>query len=150
MGRPPSFNGIPIAPDVQRLIAAYKLTPGALIDYDAIADTIKSPAQSSRWRTVVGAWRRTVMHADNVVLKARPDKRAYEVLHGDGRIIEAMSARRAGVRRIKLSQRIVVGTGDDTLSPEFLDRKQRLLANDATLLLHERMAGRRFQPKLTG
>lgn len=93
-------GGVPIYPDLKRLLDRYA-TPdeGASIGYDDIASVIGASPSSSRFRTVVSAWRRALERPPHVRrLVAHPESRAYHVLAGDDHV-------RHAARKIDLSVR---------------------------------------------
>lgn len=69
------FRGVPTKPDVDKLRAVFGV-PGedVLITYDSIAEVIGSPRGSSRFHTVMNAWRNALEVEHKIVMRAEPGK----------------------------------------------------------------------------
>lgn len=63
-----AFEGKEVAPDVQKLLTHFdgKLEPNVAIEYSEMADVIDTPVSSNRFRTVITAFRKTVLREMNI------------------------------------------------------------------------------------
>jgi len=70
------FGGLPTEPDVKKIKEAYpdsELVTGKLIPYQDIAELIKQPFGTSRFRTVTNAWRKDVEKLTNKIIGVEPN-----------------------------------------------------------------------------
>lgn len=72
--KPLTFNtGIPTAPDVDRLEKALGIPdPGDVITYDQICSAINEKRESSRYGSVVSAWRKRLLNEHDLLLLPVP------------------------------------------------------------------------------
>lgn len=100
------FGGVPTEPDVNKLLATYG-TPseGAVIFYDDISQVLQQDRHSSRFKTVVSAWRKQLLKSYNLDSKAKagegililtPEERVCE--SGKNLLSSARQVRRGFVR----------------------------------------------------
>lgn len=143
-------NGIPTDVDVANLFKQFG-TPseGALLAYDAIADVIKAPYGSNRFRTVVARWKRLMEgQPHNVYLRARPDQRAYLVMDPSLRVAK-MGQHDRSARRHTRRGFILGGTTDTArLSPEEKQQHTHLHHKFASALQADRSLSRRPVPQI--
>lgn len=72
------LGGIPTEPDVQKLIDAFKdPSEGQIITWQEIANVIEEPYGSSRFRTVVTAWRKRLFRTRNIHLLIKRGQGLY-------------------------------------------------------------------------
>lgn len=99
------FGGIPTEPDVRRLMDRFgDPGPGMLIEYETLEKEIGKPRTSSRFRTVVSAWRARLLKEHNRVGMAVPS-RGIRILREEERAGHAASGHRRGVRQVVRSAR---------------------------------------------
>lgn len=66
------FGGIPTEPDVKRLEKRFGAPAPGVIEHAEIEETIGQQRDSSRYRTVVAAWRRRLLREENIASAADP------------------------------------------------------------------------------
>jgi hypothetical protein len=142
-------GGIPLAPDVAKLLEHYK-TPEerSLIPYADIAKIIGAAVNTNRFRSVVAAWRRVLDKPPHVRrLVAHSDKRAYMALDGDGHVRHADRKIDLGIRAVKRQTRSLAAVDSSRLSSEGkLQRDHALLKGGTVTQYHLRMS-RRNEPE---
>lgn len=66
------FGGIPVAPDLRKLVEAFGSPEPGLIDYERIESVLGITRERTRFRTVVTSWRRHLLGEENVYTAAIP------------------------------------------------------------------------------
>lgn len=92
-----NFEGEPIKPNVDLLIEGLKLQIGDVVRHDDIADVSGVEYKSSRYRSVVDAWRKRLLREMNLDLQAVAGY-GYRVLDDNERV-------RAGIKDFSQSVR---------------------------------------------
>ncbi len=100
------FGGVPTEPDVKKLIGAYgSPAEGTVLPYDELSEVLQLSRRSSRFRTVITAWRKQLLKEYNLDSKARvgegiviltPEQRVEE--SGKNLLSSARQVRRGFVR----------------------------------------------------
>lgn len=94
------LGGVPTEPDVKKLIEAFPtLKPDDVVTHEEIAAIIGDTHRSSRFRTVVEAWRRALLKLHNIDTKAIRGV-GYQVLQPMDRISASIKDYGAGTRKI--------------------------------------------------
>src|SRR5262245_53413982 len=68
----PYFGGIPTEPDVRRLMDRFCAPEPGVIPHEEIEKEIREESDSSRYRTIVSAWRRRLRREHNIDTSAEP------------------------------------------------------------------------------
>lgn len=143
-------GGVPTDVDVANLFKRFG-TPAenTLIGYDEIAEIVKAPAGSHRFRSVLARWRRQLAALPhNVYLRAQPDAHAYRVMDPSLRLDRGRQHARSA-RRHQRRGFLILGTTDTArLSPEEQHEHTHLQHRFATALQAERSLSKRPAPQL--
>ena len=138
MARSPIFgNGVPTEPDVVALTQRFGVpVEGQPIAYQEVADAIRVPVRSCRFRTVTQAWRKSLRAAHGIILAARNSE--FVVRDPSSRVMLGKSKTHSGVRCFAEAIDIVVGTDRGRLTEKEKadsDKVQRVasLAQSAAL-----------------
>jgi hypothetical protein len=135
MSTTPFFGGVPTEPDVDRLIAEIGVPEaGALISYSALQGIIHSERRSARFNTVIGAWRRRLYNAHNLVLRA-VSRKGYEVLLDGQRITFSTNAYKHGLRRVRRAADVAAKTNGEKLTPDESRVRDHIVGTSAMLQL---------------
>lgn len=70
----PYFGGIPTEPDVKKLERHFGVPQAGLIAHEDVEAIIGAARDSTRYRTIVGAWRRRLLREENIATAADPGK----------------------------------------------------------------------------
>lgn len=81
------FNGgVSTEPEVNELIAQIGVPqPGDQISYNRITEIIKAPRRTSRWASVVTAWRKKLERDHNIVFSAVPNE-GFQAMNNSERV----------------------------------------------------------------
>ena len=113
------FNaGVPTAPDVTRLEEAFPDLPdGKLIQWDEMETVLHFTKTDSRFRTVVGAWRKKLERERNIILGAVAGV-GLEVLTREQRCEVGGSKLKRGIRSVKRGGAVILKTDRTGLPDE--------------------------------
>ena len=118
MSATPFFGGVPTAPDVQRLIDKLGVPAvGTLITYDELSAILHEDPDSSRFGTVIAAWRKRLDREHNVILEASPSK-GYVVLDPKGRVAQSSNRLKSGMRKVRRAADVALRTDVATLTDD--------------------------------
>lgn len=120
-------SGVPTEPDVKRLAEKFG-TPdiGASITYDEISDTIKESRESSRFHSVVSAWRKSLYRNQNIVLRAVPGV-GFEVMDASSRILHCGAKVKRHLRGVGRAADIADRTDGSKLTPDLAKVRDHLV-----------------------
>jgi hypothetical protein len=112
------FAGVPTAPDVEKLEARFKIPEeGEVIPWKEIENVIGLGKGTSRFGTVVDAWRKRMFAKHNVVIGAERGKGLVRLTH-DGRMDHCASKTKGMARTLTRVVRVASSTDKSRLSPE--------------------------------
>lgn len=113
------FSGaMPTAPDVKRLTEQLgKLSIGQEISHEAVEAILNTERNSSRYRTVTGAWRRLARRDDNLQIEAVPG-RGFRVLTGVERLQSSRKKAADGFRKVGRAAREAAAIPDAELNAD--------------------------------
>lgn len=118
MSTTPFFGGVPTAPDVQKLIDQLGVPEvGTLIAYDTLAGVIRSHPDSSRFISVITAWRKRLDREHNVIMDAVPNK-GYKILDPKGRVAQSSNRLKSGMRKVRRAADVALRTDAATLTDD--------------------------------
>lgn len=112
-------GGIPTGPDVDNIIAKYPIqvmVPGFVIPYDDITKVIGQIKGSSRYASIVGAWRKRLYEQYNVFIGVSRGA-GFQVLDGSGRVETASTRVKHSVKRVVKAGRLARTTDVINLTP---------------------------------
>jgi hypothetical protein len=100
------FRGMPSGPDVRKLLDAFgALQPGLQITHAEMEDALVTVRYGSqRYKTVVAAWRKTLLDRHNIDIQSVPGI-GYRVLNDEERVDAGLSGSKRGLREIVRSAR---------------------------------------------
>lgn len=128
-------GGVPTKMDVDKLIEAFGVpSEGRLISYGEISREVGCDRDTTRFKTVVHAWRRRLYKVHNVVLDCEPNK-GYRVADPTTRVVIAKGQHVGGLRRIRRAGAIAGTTSDDRLDPEHRRVRDHLVRVSSVLQL---------------
>ena len=143
-------GGVPTAPDVKKLLESFteqELSQGTIIEYSKISNIIGVDEDSSRFKTVVNAWRKYLEQTMNILLGTLRG-RGFMVLSDSGKLDAASdkykSATKLAARAVSISTTIEVKnlTADERVSLTKLQTKAGLFA------LHEATKRKQILPDM--
>jgi len=103
-------GGVPTEPDVKTLMDQYgEIGEGVTIPWEEISLAINVPCKSSRYRTVVNAWRKR-MEKEKGMLLIAINGVGLEVASPSQRVTKAHGYYKQSLRRVKRSTDIADGT----------------------------------------
>lgn len=115
-GARPFFGGVPTGPDVERLIEHFGVPgPGLILHADIVA-ILGIDFRSSRYRCVVGIWRRRLRREHNISTEGVPGE-GIRVLAEVERIGKSVRGLRSGTRKIGSAWREVRDVKTEELEP---------------------------------
>lgn len=116
----PYFGGVPIAPDVKKLMEHYG-TPeaGKLISYDELSEVLGIHRDKNRFKTVLYKWRKEMEEERNVVFVAEAGKGLRRLKEPDRVDYAAKELGWASKRTIRAHRRATL------IKPEELDEHSR-------------------------
>lgn len=99
-------KGVPCGPDVRKLLDAFGAPqPGDQIEHTEVEDALGTIRyRSERYKTVVAAWRKTLLEKHNVDLQAVPGV-GYRALNDEERVDAGVTGSKRGLRQIVRSTR---------------------------------------------
>jgi hypothetical protein len=93
------FGGVPTEGDVKKLRETFKdISPGVAVTHAGISASISVEPKTSRYRTVVAAWRKSLMTIDNLDLVALPGI-GYRCLTAPERVAESIKGFHQGTNK---------------------------------------------------
>ena len=113
------LGGIPTEPDVNRLFKEFpweSLKPGIVISYEAISRIIKTGPETSRFKTITGAWRRALENDYNIILKAGDPPKHFRVMTEGEKVGLSRGKLRGSARLVKRAAVINTGVVVDKLT----------------------------------
>jgi hypothetical protein len=140
-----SFNGgISTEPEVNDLIEQIGIpVPGDQISYLRISEIIKVKKGTSRWSSVVSAWRKKLERQHNVILGAVPNE-GYEVLSNSGRVNLGGKFFKESLRRMGRAVKVVTSTDRAGLSDDEVKAAEHIQKTGASLRLAAQTAARQL------
>lgn len=139
------FGGLPTDVDVRMLFEAFTVPEvGTVIPYASIADILKTPARSNRFRTVVEAWRRRLAREHNVYLRASDG--AYTAMTAPERVDFGGSKLRSSLRAMRRAHTVVGGTDRSQLTDVQRAAADHVLLTSATVIQAARLQARAKKP----
>ena len=133
----PFFGGLPTKIDVDRLMEIFRrFVEGDIIPYPEIEAAIKEKRQSSRFRSVVVAWRKRLMKEENALLIAVPND-GYRIAPPAERMTFSAAQTFQGRKRIMRGAAVAAATDEGRLSPEHKKLREHLQTLPARLRLAE-------------
>jgi hypothetical protein len=140
------FNsGIPTAPDVKRLRDSFpELKQGDMVPYETISRLINVAHRTSRWVSVVLAWRRELYRDSNLILRAVANT-GFEVLDDSERVHFAGAKYKQGLKRVIRAADIASKTERSTLSKEELKACDHLVSVGASIRLAAATAAKQLR-----
>lgn len=127
--------GVPTGPDVDRLIAKFG-TPeeGTIVPYPEIMAVLGVERGSSRWGSVVTAWKKKLRRESNIEIKAVVNV-GFECLDPHRRIDHAGSKYKGGMRAITRAADIAMTTRPEPLTQRELRAQTHLVMAGAAIKL---------------
>ena len=99
------FNGSPTGADVRKLLDAFGAPPvGWEVTHEAVADVLGVEIGGHRYRTVIAAWRKTLLDRHDVDLGSVHGV-GYRALNAQERVDIGIAGSRVGMRKILRSAR---------------------------------------------
>jgi hypothetical protein len=116
----PGFvNGRPTKPDVDRLMAAFgqRKRDGSVLKHEEVESVIHEERRSSRYRTVVGAWRKRMVEESGVLIDGRKTRgEGYRFLTAGEMVVYGISEVSQATRKIGRGARAVGLAPDEELT----------------------------------
>lgn len=130
MATPASFHvATPIQPDLDKLLQAFgKPEEGRVIRHEEIEAALGMRRGTSRYRAVLGKWRRKLVELHNVQLGLLVNV-GYKALLPDERIDDSLGQFKRGARRIKEGVKRAASTHPDDLDPLHRARREHLIVS---------------------
>jgi hypothetical protein len=133
------FGGVPVDPEVKLLRSHFGLpVHGQVIAHEDCEAVLGLDRKSSRYKTVIHAWRSSLKRSDNIEFIALPGE-GFRVLFDDERVEVHISGVSRGIRKIDRSARALASVPRDALSDPVraqADNAQVVLAKMSTFM-HE-------------
>lgn len=126
------LSGMPTAPDVRKLRKTITPVAGELIAYETLAAVLGYDRRSSRYRTVINAWRRTLFREEGVQMEAEHGQ-GLRVLTPTGAVAKAITGLHRCGRALK---RVAVQVGAvDTAAMETHEKARTDLVRRTVFLV---------------
>lgn len=120
--------------EVDALIKKYpSLKAGDKISYEELSKIVGAEKGTSRFASVVNAWRKRLDHEYNTVLGCIPNT-GFEVLENSKRIDRSSKGVRYGLRKIDRSSRLAARTDESGLTESELKIRDHLARIGASLV----------------
>lgn len=124
-------SGVPTEPDVKKLLTTFtNLKAGNVITHTDIENTIQVKPGTSRYKTIVTAWRRRLLNEQNIDMEAVPSV-GLRVLEQFERVTVSVRDFRRGVRRIGKSVSRIRRVPVEQLTP-----REQVKTEHATRRMH--------------
>lgn len=136
--------GVPTAADVKRLRDTFPVKVGDLVLYSEISSTIQCPFRSSRWSSVVMAWRKQLDRELNLILEAVPNK-GFVVMNNDDRIHYSSGKYKRGIRQVRRASDVALRTDIQGLSPDAYKARDHIIAAGASIRLAAATAAKQLK-----
>jgi hypothetical protein len=136
MSTPILFNGgVPTGPDVDKLFDKIGIPAvGTVIPYASVSAVIGCERDSSRFQSVVKAWRKRLFNAHNLILDTVANT-GFVVLGNSQRVAFSANRFKQGLRRIRRSASIAAKTDSAGLAPEEVRARDHIVGVGAKLQL---------------
>jgi hypothetical protein len=144
--KPDTFNsGIPTAPDVKRLVDKFGVPAiGVLLPYEDISETIGSAKGTSRYGSVVSAWRTQLRRENNILLRAEPGK-GYVPMDNSERVHYCAARYKGGLRHIGRAAHNALMTATNGLTDEEQRTRNNVCMAGAALKLAAATAAKQLR-----
>lgn len=112
------WNGVPTAPDVNRLMKAYPvemMRAGWAVGYNDVADVINVGPNESRFKSVTLAWRKNLERDYNIILQAGTPTGCFSVLAEPEKVGLSRSKLRSAINNARRSMRVSAAVNLDEL-----------------------------------
>ena len=120
---------IPTRVGINALEEAFpSLEPGNTISWQALEEAIGEEKESCRFQSVLKAWRKKLLHTDNILMCAVGNNGGLVVAEPRRRIEEASSRVERGRRQVEKAVYIAANTDASQLSAGDADRRDRILS----------------------
>ena len=108
-------RGVPVDPDVEKLMQSVQPEVGVVIGYDRLESILGVRRKTNRWNTVVSVWRGRLERTNNVVMRAVANK-GFLVLDNRGRVSHSERLLDHGLRKAARAGAIAARTSRDGLT----------------------------------
>jgi alkylated DNA nucleotide flippase Atl1 len=143
------LGGVPTEPDVQRLIEAVpNLKPGDEVPYQDIASTIGEERNSSRYKTVVGRWRKQMRKLHNIDMKAIAGF-GFRVLNANERVAAGVSDYGKNVRGVVRSEGRIRSAPAEAMNQQQQGVREHVLRHIGATVDAARRASKEIAVKFT-
>lgn len=145
------FGGLPTDGDIRRIRAEFpdkELEVGREITYEALAGVIGNPAESHRWKTVVGRWRRLVEKDSGIIVGVVRGQGMFRVLSSGETLDVASGKFRTAARSARRSFVLNSYVRREDLSADEAKRHDFLNARTAAVIAAAQVRGRAQLPTL--
>lgn len=132
------IGGMPTAPDVTRLMETFpvsEMAEGDVIKHSAIASALRISKSSTRYRSVVSAWRKKLRIEHNIDVAAETGI-GYRVLSDSERVSHGLRDYRSSTRKlVRAADRIARANPEKLSEPEARKREHanKLLASQISI-----------------
>jgi len=142
------FGGMPTDAEVRQLMERFGVpTEGEEISYDAITEVIGYGNNPNRWRTVVAAWRKRLFRDSNIIMRAGGGM--FVVLDPAARVDHSISGMKAGARKVRRSERVIVRTERNRLDEGYKAKYDHAINSASAIRLALRSEAARMKtPRL--
>lgn len=141
-------GGVPVAPDVNRLLEAFGTpTVGTLIEHERVAEILGLRPGSHRYHTVTERWMAQLWDERNVRVVCRRGI-GFEVLTASGRLDQGVRQMRKAARRAEQAVKETVTVPEAELSAAERQRRDHLLHANVLLLQAAKDAQRQYAKAL--
>jgi len=144
-------DGMPTAPDVKLIREHYpdnRLEEGTMIaTKEEIAKIIMVDVESHRFKTVTGAWRRSVERETGKVIKLVNGE--FNVLDDSGKLLEVGGGLRSAAKKIRRVKTVGSYIARRNLSDDERNRYDLVNYRMSKMLEADRLAAKSYTPSLT-
>jgi hypothetical protein len=144
-------DGMPTAPDVKLIREHYpdnRLEEGTMIaTKEEIAKIIMVDVESHRFKTVTGAWRRSVERETGKVIKLVNGE--FNVLDDSGKLVEVGGGLRSAAKKIRRVKTVGSYIARRNLSDDERNRYDLVNYRMSKMLEADRLAAKSYTPSLT-
>ena len=137
-------RGIPVDPDVEKLMRAVQPEVGVIIEYATLETILGVKRRTNRWGTVVSAWRARLERASNIVMRAINNK-GFLVLDGRGRVSHSEKMLDHGLRKTARAGAIALRTPREGLTPNEMKTLDHVVFIGANIRVAQGMAAKNLE-----
>lgn len=134
-------RGVPVDPDVEKLMRSVQIEVGVVIEYATLETILGVRRKTNRWGTVVSAWRARLERANNVVMRA-VHNRGFLVLDGRGRVSHSEKMLEHGLRKTARAGSIALRTPREGLTPNEVKALDHVAFIGANIRLTQEVAAK--------